>query len=197
MDDAVLERKLKPICLLAMDVDGVLTDGAITLGFSAGGERIELKSFHVKDGLGLGLARAAGLEIAWITGRVSPLVQHRAAELGVRHVCQWARNKRRVLNELCANLGLQSEQVLYIGDDLNDVPAFEAAGVTVTVSDAAAYIKSRVDWITTAPGGHGAVREVVERVLQAQGSWDRAVSGFLSRLEEEDQRASSGAPPVQ
>lgn len=197
MDDAVLERKLKPIRLLAMDVDGVLTDGAITLGFGESGERIELKSFHVKDGLGLGLARAAGLEIAWITGRVSPVVERRAAELGVRHVRQWARNKRRVLMELCASLGLQAEHALYIGDDLNDVPAFEAAGVTVTVADASDCIKSRVDWVTRLPGGHGAVREVVERVLQAQGSWDRAVAGFLSRLEEDDQRAAGDAPPVQ
>jgi len=196
MNNAELERKLKPIRLLAMDVDGVLTDGTITLGIGAGGERIELKGFSVKDGLGLGLARAAGLELAWITGRVSPVVEHRAAELGVRHVCQWARNKRRVLSDLTATLRLERAEVLYIGDDLNDVPAFEAAGVTVTVADASDFMKSRADWVTTLPGGHGAVREVVERVLAAQGSWDRAVAGFLSRLDEES-RAADATPPVQ
>jgi 3-deoxy-D-manno-octulosonate 8-phosphate phosphatase (KDO 8-P phosphatase) len=197
MDNAVLERKLKPIRLLAMDVDGVLTDGVITLGASESGERIELKSFHVKDGLGLGLAQAAGLEIAWITGRLSPVVAQRAAELGVQHVSQWARNKRRVLTELATRLELQPEQVLYIGDDLNDSPGFEVAGVTVTVADASSFIRSRVDWVTYAPGGHGAVREVVERVLQAQGRWELAVSGFLARLNREDQPGLADAPPAQ
>jgi 3-deoxy-D-manno-octulosonate 8-phosphate phosphatase (KDO 8-P phosphatase) len=172
-----------------MDVDGVLTDGTLLLGSTASGEAVELKGFNVKDGLALGLVRAAGLEIAWITGRVSAVVARRAAELGVREVCQWARNKRQALAELTARLGLTREQVLYIGDDLNDVPAFEAAGVTVCVSDAPAYIRVHADWVTTRPGGHGAVREVVEQVLQAQNRWDEAVAGFLARLRAEQEQA--------
>lgn len=197
MDDALLDTKLKAVRLLAMDVDGVLTSGTIYLGTGATGERLELKGFDVKDGLGLGLARAAGLEIAWITGRVSEVVRHRAAELGVRHVIQWARNKRRALSDLTAKLGLTAEQVLYVGDDLNDVPAFEAAGVTATVADAPAFIRERVDWVTTLPGGRGAIREVVDRVLAAQGLRDQAVEGFLARLREEDQTAPGSAPAAQ
>lgn len=193
MDDAELIAKLQSIRLLAMDVDGVLTDGTILLGATASGESLELKGFNVKDGLALGLARAAGLEIAWITGRVSAVVERRAAELGVREVCQWARNKRQALSELSARLGFTREQVLYIGDDLNDVPAFDAAGVTVCVSDAPSYLQVRTDWVTTHPGGHGAVREVVERVLRAQNRWDDAVEGFLARLRQEHEQA----PPVQ
>lgn len=193
MDDAALLEKLKTIRLLAMDVDGVLTDGTILLGTTTSGESLELKGFNVKDGLALGLARAAGLEIAWITGRVSAVVERRAAELGVREVCQWARNKRQALSELSARLGFTREQVLYIGDDLNDVPAFDAAGVRVSVSDAPPYIQVQSDWVTARPGGHGAVREVVEQVLQAQERWDGAVEAFLARLRQEQEQA----PPVQ
>lgn len=193
MDDAALIAKLQTIRLLAMDVDGVLTDGTIMLGATASGETLELKGFNVKDGLALGLARAAGLEIAWITGRVSKVVERRAAELGVREVCQWARNKRQALTEITARLGLTREQVLYIGDDLNDVPAFEAAGVRVSVSDAPDYIQVQSDWVTVHSGGQGAVREVVERVLQTQGRWEEAVEAFLARLRQEQEQA----PPVQ
>jgi len=188
MDDAVLIEKLQTIRLVAMDVDGVLTDGTLLLGATASGEAVELKGFNVKDGLALGLARAAGLEIAWITGRVSAVVERRAAELGVREVCQWARNKRQALSELSTRLGFAREQVLYIGDDLNDVPAFESAGVKVCVSDAPTYIQVHADWVTARPGGHGAVREVVEQVLQAQNRWDEAVEGFLARLREEQEQ---------
>jgi len=188
MNDADLNEKLKTIRLIAMDVDGVLTDGTLLLGTTAAGEAVELKGFNVKDGLALGLARAVGFEIAWITGRVSAVVERRAAELGVREVCQWARNKHQALSALSSRLGFTREQVLYIGDDLNDVPAFEAAGVTVSVSDAPAYIQVHADWVTTHPGGRGAVREVVERVLQAQNRWDEAVEGFLARLREEQEQ---------
>jgi 3-deoxy-D-manno-octulosonate 8-phosphate phosphatase (KDO 8-P phosphatase) len=175
-----------------MDVDGVLTDGSVCWGVEAGGALLELKAFNVKDGLGISLARAAGLEVAWITGRRSAIVEKRAAELDVRYVAQWARNKRRVLEELTARLGLTREQVLYIGDDLNDLPAFAAAGTRVAVADAVAEVQDAADWVTEARGGAGAVREVVERVLRAQGRWDEAMAAFLARLEAEQDR-----PPAQ
>ena len=194
MDDASLNKKLQRVCLLAMDVDGVLTDGTILLGVTASGEPLELKGFNVRDGLALGLVRSAGLEIAWITGRVSPVVERRAAELGVKHVVQWARNKEQALGELTERLGFRKEQVLYIGDDLNDVPAFAAAGVVVTVPDAPAYIREQADWVTSQPGGRGAVREVVETLLQAQGKWDGAVEAFLERLRGEQGRPPGTAP---
>jgi YrbI family 3-deoxy-D-manno-octulosonate 8-phosphate phosphatase len=190
MFNACLEECLRSIRLLAMDVDGVLTDGSITWGMAASGEFIELKSFHVKDGLGLGLARAAGLEIAWITGRTSPIVERRAAELGVGEVHQWARNKRVALAEIARRLDRTQEQVLYVGDDLNDLPAFEAAGVKVAVADAALLLRERADWVTAAAGGQGAVREVVEGVLRAQNRWDEAVSAFLARLDQEQAEGS-------
>jgi 3-deoxy-D-manno-octulosonate 8-phosphate phosphatase (KDO 8-P phosphatase) len=197
MDDASFAEKLKAIRLLAMDVDGVLTDGSILLGTDASGKRLELKAFNVKDGLAIGLAQAAGLEIAWITGRISAVVEHRAGELRVRHLIQWARNKRRALADLKAQLSLHTSQVLYIGDDLNDVPAFGEAGVRVAVADAPDGLAAQVDWVTTLPGGRGAVREVIERVLRAQGRWDEAVTSFLARLELEDAQPPASTPAAQ
>lgn len=170
-----------------MDVDGVLTDGTITWGSfeSAPGDSpfVELKSFNVRDGLGIGTARVAGLDVAWVTGRVSNIVQRRAEELGVREVVQRARDKRAALHEIAARLGMGQEQVLYIGDDLNDLPAFQAAGVRVAVADASPMVRDAADWITDARGGDGAVREVIEAVLQAQGQWQQAVAAFLEHLE--------------
>ncbi|MCC2667567.1 MAG: hydrolase family protein [Armatimonadetes bacterium] len=197
MDDAELHEKLKGIRLLAMDVDGVLTDGTLLLGATASGEPVELKGFHVRDGLALGLVRSAGIEIAWITGRTSLVVERRAAELGITHVIQWARNKQQALSDLACRLGVAREEILYIGDDLNDVPAFAAAGVVVTVADAPAAIRERADWVTTLPGGHGAVREVVEALLHAQGKWDLAVEAFLARLREEQGWPPGTAPSGQ
>lgn len=197
MPNAPLKTKLRPVRLLAMDVDGVLTDGTIGWAATRDGGLIELKGFNVKDGLGLSLAKAAGLQVAWITGRISPIVQHRAAELGVTEVCQWARNKRVALGELTERLGLTREQVLYVGDDLNDLPAFDAAGVRVAVADASPVVRERADWITEAAGGHGAIREVVETVLQSQERWEEGVRAFLARLEEEQDRPPGTAPAAQ
>jgi len=168
-----------------MDVDGVLTDGSIVWGVDASGELLELKAFNARDGLGLSVAQAAGLRIAWITGRVSRVVERRAEELGAIEVCQRARDKRRTLSELAARLGLGQSAVLYVGDDLNDLPAYAAAGVRVAVADAAEGVRELADWVTEAPGGRGAVREVVEGVLRAQGRWEDAVRAFLAQLEAE------------
>jgi 3-deoxy-D-manno-octulosonate 8-phosphate phosphatase (KDO 8-P phosphatase) len=139
----------------------------------------------VKDGLGLSLARAAGLRIAWITGRTSRVVEQRARELGVSELHQWARDKSKVVADLMNRHVLASSAVLYVGDDLNDVMAFREAGVRVAVADGAPELRDMADWVTQAPGGRGAVREVVEGVLRAQDRWDEAVSRYYQRLEEE------------
>src|SRR5688572_4488108 len=186
-------ERLMPLRLLAMDVDGVLTEGGITWSAFPDGSLYESKTFSVKDGLGISLAIAAGLHIAWITGRQSALVNRRAQELKVTHLCQGARDKRAVLAAYAKGHGLTSEQVLYIGDDLNDLPAFEFAAVKVAVADAVAELKSAADWVTVAPGGRGAVREVIDAVLAAQGIKDEAVGTFLARLEAEQQHAPSEA----
>lgn len=176
---------LQPVRVLAMDVDGVLTDGRILWGADSDGDLLELKAFDVRDGLGLGMAQTVGLQVAWITGRTSAIVRKRAEELGVREVHQRSRDKRAVLTGIMERLGLPREAVLYIGDDLNDLPAFDAAGVRVTVPGAPAEVVEQSDWVTQAPGGRGAVREVVETLLKAQGRWEEAVQAFLARLREE------------
>ncbi len=201
MSYASVSGRLPAIRLIAMDVDGVLTEGLITyvttVNSSAGepGNRAveEAKTFSARDGLGLSLARAAGLELAWVTGRVSPVVRKRADELRVHHVCQWARNKRRVLGDLLAQLGLRAEEALYVGDDLNDLPAFEAVGIKVAVADAAQEVRDAADWVTETPGGRGAIREVVEGVLRGQGRWEEAVRTFLAELEKQQ----DAPPPAQ
>jgi 3-deoxy-D-manno-octulosonate 8-phosphate phosphatase (KDO 8-P phosphatase) len=183
---SLLRERLAAIRLLAMDVDGVLTDGTILWSASPEGELVvESKSFSVKDGLGLSLARAAGLRIAWITGRTSRVVEQRARELAVTELHQWARDKSQVLADLKNRHALAPSAVLFIGDDLNDVMAFREAGVRVAVADGAPELRAMADWVTQAPGGRGAVREVVEGVLRAQCRWDETVSAYYQRLEQE------------
>jgi 3-deoxy-D-manno-octulosonate 8-phosphate phosphatase (KDO 8-P phosphatase) len=182
-----------------MDVDGVLTTGGISwlAPASSAGPPLELKTFNVKDGLGLSLVLAAGLEVAWITGRQSVIVTQRASELRVPHVLQWARDKQSSLEELAARLGHDREEILYIGDDLNDLPAFAAAGVRVAVADAAEAVRERADWVTRAPGGHGAVREVIDTLLDAQGQTEEALHRFLLRLREEQRAGPAAAAAAQ
>lgn len=190
-------ERLIPLRLLAMDIDGVLTDGRITWAISADGTLIEAKSFDVKDGLGISFALASGLQVAWITGRRSPLVARRAEELKVTHLCQGARDKQAVLTGLTARLGLATEQVLYLGDDLNDLPAFRAAGVKVAVADAAQEVRAAADWVTDLPGGKGAVREVIDAVLAAQERREEAVRIFLDQLSLEQRQDEAPEAPRQ
>jgi len=183
--------RLARVRLIAMDVDGVLTDAGIAWGIHDDGSFLESKTFNARDGLGISVALIAGLEIAWITGRRSALVERRASELGVVHVIQRARDKEVALTGLVRRLGLEPVQVLYIGDDLNDLPAFEAAGIRVAVADAAPGLQLLAHWVTERSGGHGAVREVLETVLQAQERWIEGVQSFLARLREEQTAEAS------
>ena len=153
------------IRLLALDVDGVLTDGRIT--YSNSGE--ELKSFNIKDGVGIKLVQRAGIEVAIITGRRSPIVERRASELGIATVVQGREDKLAALRELCAARGLDLAACAYMGDDLPDLAAIEAAGLGLTVADAAGAVRHRADWCATLPGGHGAVREACDTLLEARG----------------------------
>src|SRR5215212_4845971 len=140
---ALPPERLAAVRLLAMDVDGVLTDGTIVWSARPqGGAVLETKSFSVRDGLGLSMARIAGLQVAWITGRTSSVVERRAIELGVTELHQWARNKALVLEEIKGRHALPAAAVAFIGDDLNDVPAFKSAGLRIAVADAAAELQA-------------------------------------------------------
>lgn len=153
--------------ILVLDVDGVLTDGRIT--YSSSGE--ELKAFNIKDGLGIKLVQRAGIRVAIITGRRSTIVERRARELGIEHLVQGRDDKLKALEELCGELELELSECAYMGDDLPDLGAIMAAGIGLTVADAAGTVLNAADWQSTHPGGHGAVREACEALLKARGVW--------------------------
>jgi len=171
---SIKERALR-IKLLAMDVDGVLTDGRIILGND--GE--ELKSFNVHDGLGITLAHKAGLRTAIITGRESEIVRRRGAELKIVDIHQKVSNKDLCIQNLLAKYNLRIEEVAFIGDDLNDVPLFLKVGLAVTVADAMPEAKQYTHLKTKAKGGCGAVRELITYILKEQGKWDQLVEGYV------------------
>ncbi|MGC8842701.1 MAG: KdsC family phosphatase [bacterium] len=172
--------QLLNIKALAMDVDGVLTDGGIILESSGQ----EAKIFNAQDGLGISLAKKAGLRIIWITGRSSPLVDKRAKELEVDLLIQGAKGKARALKEACQALKISLKEVAYIADDLNDYPAFSLAGLKIAVGNAVEEIKEKADLLLSKEGGRGAVREAIEEILRKQERYEEARKLFLQALEE-------------
>jgi 3-deoxy-D-manno-octulosonate 8-phosphate phosphatase (KDO 8-P phosphatase) len=172
--DGALERA-KGLKLMIFDVDGVMTDG--TLYYSERGE--ELKAFDIRDGLGIKLLKQYGVEVALITARSSRAVELRAANLGIAHLYQGVEDKRGAYAALLARLALASEQSGYMGDDLLDLPLITRCGFAATVPAAPEALKTRAHYVTRADGGHGAVREVCEFVLHAQGTLERAISAHL------------------
>ncbi len=166
---AVWERA-KKIRLLLLDVDGVLTDGR--LYFGPAGEA--LKVFHVRDGHGIKMAQQAGIEVAFLSGRRSDAAFHRARDLGVTRYHEGLRDKVAVFQELLAALNLAPQEVAAVGDELVDLPLMAQVGLAVAVADAAPEAKAAAHWVTPAPGGRGAVREVTDLLLKAQGRWEEA-----------------------
>jgi len=170
----LLERG-KPVKLAVFDVDGILTDGR--LYFLEDGS--EMKAFNTLDGQGFKMLIASGVIIAIITGRESPMVERRAKALGVAHLVQGREDKRVVLEQLMAELGLSYEQVAYLGDDLPDLPAIRRVGLGMTVPNAAPFVRQHAHGVTQARGGEGAAREFCELILQAQGNLDAAYADYL------------------
>ena len=166
---------LADIQLLAMDVDGVLTDG--TLVINADGS--ESKFFNSMDGHGIRMWQRAGLKVALISGRASEPTQRRAEQLQIEYVFQDCHNKLPVFEKLLEQLGLSPESVAYIGDDLTDLPVIKYAGFGVTVANAADEVKQYADYVTTRPGGNGAVREVIEYILKNTGKWQQLMTRYL------------------
>jgi len=163
--------------LAIFDVDGVLTDGRLTLG--PGGQ--EFKHFDVRDGLGLVMLRDSGVTVAIITGRESPVVAERMAELGIEYVFQGQKDKAKALASLLDELGVDSTAVCYVGDDLPDMPVMMSVGLPIAVADAHWKLHDHAACVTTANGGAGAVREVCEMILTAQGKLDAQFARFELR----------------
>lgn len=162
--EAVITRA-RGVRLLAMDVDGVLSDGR--LYFSAAGD--ELKAFNILDGQGIKLLQRAGITTALITGRHSPLTARRAADLGIVHLYQGREDKLQALQQLAQQLHLKLSDCAYIGDDLPDLAAVSAAGLGVSVPNGYWRVRQAAHWCTSTGGGHGAVRELSDLILAAQG----------------------------
>ncbi len=171
----LIVEKAKKLKLLILDVDGVLTDGKLFFD----NEGNEYKSFHARDGHGIKLLRQTGVEVAVISGRKSNSVALRMKSLGIDHIYQGHEDKRAAFNELLTKVGVTSEQVAHVGDDLLDLPIMTRVGLAIAVNDANFAVKKHADWCTTTPGGQGAVREVCDFIMQAQGHFDDVLNTFL------------------
>ncbi|MCX7089370.1 MAG: 3-deoxy-manno-octulosonate-8-phosphatase KdsC [Methylococcales bacterium] len=172
----LLRARAKKLRLLILDVDGVLTDGK--LFFDAQG--VEYKSFHARDGHGIKLLQQSGVKVAVISGRNSAVVALRMQSLGVELVYQGHENKVAAFNEILQRLALEPEQVAHVGDDVLDLPLMVRVGLAIAVQDAHFTVKKHAHWCTQLPGGNGAVREVCDLIMQAQGSFDAAVNRYLT-----------------
>lgn len=171
-----LASRCEPIELLLVDVDGVLTDGVIAIDDRG----VETKHFHVRDGSGFHLWKKSGKRAAILSGRWAPLVDRRAAELGIAPVIQGAPSKGGPFRKLIAELGLDARQVCYVGDDLADLPVLGAVGLSACPADAAAEVRSAVHYVSKIDGGRGAIREIIELILKHQGVWDGLIATYLA-----------------
>jgi 3-deoxy-D-manno-octulosonate 8-phosphate phosphatase (KDO 8-P phosphatase) len=161
---------------MGFDVDGVLTDG--TLYFSAQGD--EMKAFSSLDGHGLKMLQRAGVEVTIISGRSSRALELRAANLGVDELHMGIEDKRTLLAGLARQRGIELAQTGYMGDDVVDLPVLRASGFSATVADGHGEVLARVDYVASKGGGHGAVREVCDLIIRAQGKWEAAMAEYLA-----------------
>lgn len=173
--DADLTRRAAGIRLAIFDVDGVLTDGR--LFFMPDGT--EFKSFNTLDGHGIKMLMASGVEVAIISGRKSPLVEKRAANLGIRHLIQGREDKLNALAELREQLPFELDQIAFLGDDLPDLPVMRRVGLGMAVATADGFVREHAHAVTTAAGGAGAAREFCELIMRAQGTLDAAHEAYL------------------
>jgi len=163
------------INVLILDVDGVLTDGGIIYDENG----LETKRFDVKDGLGIKMAQKAGIEVIIISGRKSKVTDIRTAELGIKRVFTGVKDKLACYEDVKAELNFNDEDAAYMGDDLNDLALLKKVGFSATVADSFKYMKENVDFITTRKAGNGAVRELIEEILNRNGQWTDIKKSFF------------------
>ena len=170
-----LQQKAKKIKLVALDMDGTLTDGSINIG----SEGELFKRFNAKDGLGITTAKRHGLRISVITGRKGPIIQRRTEELGIAEdAMSGISAKKKALQTLAEKYNLSMEEIAFMGDDLNDLPALLAAGLSAAPADAAEDVKKVAEYIAPHKGGQGAVRDLLELILKARGTWDAILQEY-------------------
>ncbi|MDP7006476.1 MAG: HAD hydrolase family protein [Phycisphaerales bacterium] len=164
------------IRVLALDVDGVLTDGKLSMDTSGS----KTKIFHVHDGLGISLWQKAGFHTIIISGRNEPCVEIRADELKIEHVKQGSKNKIADLEEVLREIQCEPNETCFIGDDLGDLAVMKSVGYSIAVKNAVKEIKSNADWVTSKSGGNGAVREAIEHLMNGNNTWNQSVSSMLT-----------------
>ena len=169
-----ITEKLKLLRLVIFDVDGVLTDGSLIMG----DDGQEYKAFNAKDGHGMKMLLASGVEIGIISARKSLVVANRMQSLGIEHVYQGQRNKLKAFTELKNRLNLEPNQIAYVGDDLLDLCIMREVGVPIAVQDATKEVVELSDWQTDAAGGKGAAREICEAIMQAQGTYNDIIARY-------------------
>jgi 3-deoxy-D-manno-octulosonate 8-phosphate phosphatase (KDO 8-P phosphatase) len=162
------DTQMKRIRLVLLDVDGVLTAGEII--YDDSGQQVKI--FNVKDGIGIRLLKEAGIEVGIITGRKGQALRHRCKNLGIDLVFDGIFHKDQAIRKISASTGIDTDDMAFVGDDLPDLPALKQVGLAVAVSDAHEMVRQTADVVTRAPGGRGAVREISEAILKAQGKWD-------------------------
>ena len=170
-----MEGRLKKIRLLLLDVDGVMTDGRII--FDSNG--VESKFFNVKDGHGIKMLQRGGIEVGIISGRESKVVANRATELGIERVFQKATDKLSPYLRILADTGFSDGEVAFIGDDLIDIPVLKRVGFAAAPADAVAEVLPFAHFVTRRSGGFGAVREVSDMLLKAQGKWEELTARYF------------------
>ncbi|MDY6880211.1 MAG: HAD-IIIA family hydrolase [Desulfatiglans sp.] len=171
-----LTNKLKRIKLLLLDVDGVLTDGSIIYDDNGS----EIKSFNVKDGFGIRLLMSSGIEVGIVTGRASMALRHRLDNLGISLVFDGVKDKSSLLDLILKKKQVSAEEVAFVGDDLMDFQIMQKVGVSVAAKDGHAIVRDHADIVTQNRGGSGAVREVCESILKAQGLWESILEKYCS-----------------
>jgi 3-deoxy-D-manno-octulosonate 8-phosphate phosphatase (KDO 8-P phosphatase) len=181
-------EKLKTIRLLLLDVDGVLTGGEIIYTETTS----ESKVFNVKDGLGLRLLMEAGITVGLVTGRRSAALTRRCEDLGIGLIVDGVKDKAAALDRICAGTGISMQHVGFMGDDLPDLPIMHRCGVSIAVADAHPLVRRQADVVTEAAGGRGAVREICEKILIAQGLWESVLERFSQWSARDMQTGNAG-----
>ena len=173
-----LTARLRRVRVVLMDVDGVLTNGILYHFVDTAGKLVEFKGMHSQDSIALDWLAGLGIKTGIISGRISQGVAERMKTLKMSYVYQHRLDKKTVFAEICRDAAVAPKDVLYIGDDIQDLPVLRAAGVAVAVSNARPEVRAAAHWVTRRPGGEGAVREVAEAVLKSQGLWRGVLERF-------------------
>jgi 3-deoxy-D-manno-octulosonate 8-phosphate phosphatase (KDO 8-P phosphatase) len=200
MMDTALAERARRIKVLLFDVDGVLTDGSITIipnsgGSSDGAEALsgtEVKSFSAHDGMGIALAHVAGLKVGWITKRVSQVVAIRARDLRIEHLYQGQHYKVEALDKVIADEGCTLEEIAYVGDDIIDLPVLRKVGLAIAPANARPQVKAMAHYVTPNAGGQGAGRDAIDLLLEARGVLSQTIEQYLDPENAEAKKADIG-----